>query len=79
VAINAKQRRALRVIAEAEPKGATQATLEAHGFKVHVAIDLIKAVFADARIEAVRAGEPTIQVARVVLTAAGRPALATLS
>jgi hypothetical protein len=76
VAINAEQRRALRVIAEAEPEGATQATLEAHGFKLQLAIDLIKAGFANARIEAVRAGEPTIRVARVVLTSAGRRALA---
>jgi hypothetical protein len=31
--LTAEQRRALRVIADAEPEGATQAMLEAHGFQ----------------------------------------------
>ena len=56
-----EHRRALRVIAECEPKGAPQAMLEAHGFKLRVAIDLVKAGLADARIEVVclgRANDP---------------------
>jgi len=71
-----RQRRALRVIADAEPEGATQAMMETHGFGMQVVIDLVRTGLADARIEVVRAGGPTMQVARMVLTVAGRRALA---
>jgi hypothetical protein len=70
------QRRALTFIADAEPRGATEAMLEHHHIKLQLAIDLIKAGLASPRMEKVRTNGMTFEVVRVVLTDAGRRALA---
>ena len=71
------QRRALTFIADVEPRGATEAMLEHHHIKLQLVIDLIKVGLARPRMERVRAKNGmTFEVARVVLTDAGRRALA---
>jgi hypothetical protein len=70
------QRRALTFIADVEPRGATEAMLEHHHIKLQLVIDLIKAGLAIPRMENVRANGRTFEVARVVLTEAGRRTLA---
>ena len=76
MAISKDQHRALTFIADAEPRGATEAMLEHHQIKLQLVVDLIKAGLANPRMERVRANGVTIDVARIVLTDAGRRALA---
>ena len=73
--LNDEQRRALVIIAEAEPRGCTDAALMMH-FKLQTIVDLITAGLANVRTEVVRAGGRTIKTPRVRITDAGRRRLA---
>jgi hypothetical protein len=73
--LNDEQRRALVMIAEAEPRGCTDAVLMMY-FKLQTIVDLITAGLANVRTEVVRAGGRTIKTPRVGITDAGRRRLA---
>jgi arginine/ornithine N-succinyltransferase beta subunit len=70
-----EHRDVLNLLANNE-RGCTEALLMAHGFKHQVLVDLIRAGFARADIEAVRAGSRKMDVVRVTITDAGRRAVA---
>jgi hypothetical protein len=70
-----EHRRALVMIADAAAAGETHRIL-ADRFKLQVIVDLITAGLATPSIETVSVGGQTVEIARVVLTAAGRLALA---
>ena len=69
------RRRALELLA-ASPDGCTEAILAAHGFTVAQMVELVRAGLAAATGERVIAGNRSMEVARVKITAAGRRALA---
>ena len=73
--LDRKQRRALELLAGAGPLGYTQATLLAHGFTNELSADLVRDGLATTQSKTVRAGGRMIEVARVMITDAGRKAL----
>ena len=73
--VNADQRRALQLLADAGAQGRTGATLFAYGVRIDMLADLLREGFATARREPTKAGERQIEVARLRITAAGRRAL----
>jgi len=75
--LDADQRRALALLAKCGPRGVPQSLLiDAHGFALHVLIDLRVAGLASTIVQRLRAGGTTIEVARLVITDAGRRTLA---
>jgi hypothetical protein len=68
------RRRALELLASCRD-GCTEAIMLAHGFKIDVLVELVRAGLATATSERVVAGGRTIEVARVRITGAGRRAL----
>ena len=70
-ALNPVQRRALQLLASS-PYGATEALMLARGFTRRTLAGLVRAELATARHEIVKAGDKTIDVVRVRITAAGR-------
>jgi hypothetical protein len=73
--VNADQRRALQLLADAGVQGRTGATLFAYGVRIDMLADLLREGLATARREPTNAGERQIEVARLRITAAGRRAL----
>src|SRR6266566_9468106 len=71
--LSAEQRRALKLIARI-PRGATEATLFAHGFWSEMLAGLVLAGLAAVTSEMIKAGGPTMKVERYRITAAGRRA-----
>jgi hypothetical protein len=69
--LNEEQWRALRMIAESEPQGCTDATLM-RCFTLHTIVDLINGNLAGAYPELVRAGGRPIKTIRVRITDSGR-------
>jgi hypothetical protein len=68
------RRRALELLASCRD-GCTEAMMLAHGFTVPQTVELVRDGLATASAERVVAGNRTIEVARVRMTAAGRKAL----
>ena len=68
-------RRVLELLVGSARQGCTEAFLLAHGFTVDLLADMVRAGFATAQIERVRAGGQPIEVTRVHITDAGRRAL----
>jgi hypothetical protein len=73
--LDADQRRALNLLAGAEPRGLNEAILLAHGFTAEMLTDLVHGDLATVHIETMKAGGRTIEVARMRITDAGRRAL----
>jgi hypothetical protein len=73
--VNADQRRALQLLADAGVQGRTGATLFAYGVRIDMLADLLREGLATARREPTKAGERQIEVARLRITAAGQRAL----
>jgi hypothetical protein len=63
------------LLADAGPHGCTGASFLAYGFKVDVLAGLIHNGLAAAHSESMKAGEWPIEVARIMITAAGRTAI----
>jgi hypothetical protein len=76
IALSAKQRHALAVIAATDPDGATQTLLTAHGFSIRTIAALVKRGLVTIEREKVRTGGKWIDAAKVRITDAGRDALA---
>jgi hypothetical protein len=72
--LSAEQLRALKVIAKI-PRGATEATLFAHGFWPEMLAGLVLAGLTTVTTAFIRAGGPTMKVDRYRITAAGRRVL----
>ena len=68
-------RRVLELLAGSARQGCTEAFLLAHGFTVELLGSIVRAGFATAHSERVRAGGQPIEVTRVHITDAGRRAL----
>jgi len=68
-------RRVLELLVGSARQGCTEAFLLAHGFTVDLLADMVRAGFATAQIERVRAGGQPIEVTRVHITDAGQRAL----
>ena len=75
ISLNAEQRRALAMLANAGPNGATQVLLTAHGFGVALVAGLVNHGLATLRQEKVHAGGKLVEVAKVRITEKGRDAL----
>jgi hypothetical protein len=73
--LNADQRRALELLADAAPHGCTGAMLLAHGFNIETLAELVHGGFAAAHRQPLKAGKRQIEVACIKVTAAGRRAL----
>jgi hypothetical protein len=73
--LNAGQRRAFELLADAGELGSTGARLFNHRFTVGMLADLVWSGLATGYRETVRAGYRNIRVARIRLTDAGRQAL----
>jgi hypothetical protein len=69
------RRRALEVLASC-PDGCTEAIMLVHGFTIKQMVELVHTGLATAHSQRVIVGRRTIEVARVKITEAGRPALA---
>ncbi len=69
-------RRALKVLANAGPRGVTEALMLAHGFTADMLAGLVLVGLATAEPETNKACGRTIEVVRIRITAAGRDALA---
>jgi hypothetical protein len=70
-----EERRALDVLA-GSPHGCTEGTLRAHGFTVRLLARLVRAGFAVAKPEIVKADGRTLSMLRLTITDIGRQALA---
>jgi hypothetical protein len=75
MATSADQRRALRMLAGA-PQGCTTSVLLAHGFKIETVSGLVRRGLATMQPGTMRAGRRQIKVVWVMITDAGRRALA---
>jgi hypothetical protein len=62
--LDAEQRRALNLLADAGPRGSTAAILMAHGFTAEMLAGLVRDGLATVATETVKAGGRTIEVAR---------------
>ena len=69
------RQRALQLLASCRD-GCTEAMMLAHGFSIDITVELVNRGLASVTTERVVAGGRTIEVARVRITEAGRPALA---
>jgi len=69
--LNPQQRRALQLLASS-PYGATDTLMLARGITRRTLAGLVRAELATARHEIVKAGDKTVDVGRVRITAAGR-------
>jgi hypothetical protein len=72
------RRRALELLASCRD-GCTEAIMLAQGFTIAQMVELVRAGLATATAEPVVAGGKTIEVARMRITAAGRPLNGALS
>jgi hypothetical protein len=70
-----EQRRALDILA-GSPHGCTEETLRAHGFTVRLLARIVRAGFAVAQPDIVKADGRTLSMLRVTITDVGRQALA---
>jgi hypothetical protein len=70
-----EQLRALRLLDNAGPRGATVVLLASNGMGVNLLVALVREGLAAAITETVRAGDRPIEVTRVRITGAGRDAL----
>jgi hypothetical protein len=73
--LNAEQRRALEILADAGINGVTETTLLAHGFTLAALAVLVRKGVARARRETAMAGGKAIEVYRVRITTVGRRAI----
>jgi hypothetical protein len=73
--VSGKQRRALEILA-GTPHGCTEEILRVHGFTVRLLARIVRAGFATANPEIVKAGGRTLSMLRLTITDAGRRALA---
>jgi hypothetical protein len=76
--LNPQPRRTLELLRllASSPQGATEALLvRAHGFDSNMVGDLVRAEFAIAEREIMKAGAKPVEVVRVQITAAGRKAI----
>jgi len=73
--LTAEQRRALKILADAEQNGATEAIMLAHGFRREMLAGLVLAELATVVTRTMRAGRPTIKIDHYVITDDGRAAL----
>jgi hypothetical protein len=74
--LNAEQRRALVLLANADRNGATEQLLAAHGFGVPAIAGLVNEGLATLTREQVEADGKAVEVGRVRITKTGRNALA---
>jgi hypothetical protein len=74
VALTTDQRRALEMLS-GNPKGCTETTLRAHGFKVGLLPGLVRHGLANASPDSVKAGGRMLSVVRFKITDAGRRAM----
>jgi hypothetical protein len=74
--VSPDQRRALQLLADAGLSGCTESIMLAHGFKLAMLAELVSNCWAIAEPERVRAGGRSIEVVSVLITEAGRRALA---
>jgi hypothetical protein len=75
MSLTADQRRALRLLAN-DPHGATEALMQAHGFRGEMLAGLVLAGLATVTTDTMRAGAATIRVEKYRITEIGRKALA---
>jgi hypothetical protein len=73
--ISAEQRRALELLSDAGEQGCTGATFLAYGLNVDILAELVGGGLAVVHRQFSQAGEWPIEVARVVVTDAGRRAI----
>jgi hypothetical protein len=66
--ISIDERRALRLLDEAEPRGCTEAALLAHGFRTELLAGLVCDGLASKAPESIRAGGRSVAVARLRIT-----------
>jgi hypothetical protein len=69
-----EEKRALQMLAGA-PHGCTEGTLRAHGFSVRPLARIVRAGFAVAKLETVKAAGRTLSLPRLTITNTGRRAL----
>jgi hypothetical protein len=74
--LSTDQRRALRLLDEAEPRGCTENIMIAHGFKTELLAGLVRDGLADVAAKTMLAGRQPMKVVRLRITVAGRRALA---
>jgi hypothetical protein len=70
--LTAEHRHALRLIADAVPRGCTESILMANAVTIEVMVELIKLGLATATPEHVKAGGKKIEVSRLRITEEGR-------
>jgi hypothetical protein len=70
-----KRRRALELL-EASLDGSTEAIMLAHGFKIELLVELVRAGLATASTERMLASGRPMEITRLRITGAGRRALA---
>jgi len=68
--------RALQILLHAGMRGATEATLRAHGCRLQILVDLLRDGLAFDVTETVLAGDHLVDVVRLRITEVGREALA---
>ncbi len=73
--LSSEQRRVLRLLSDAEPRGITETLWAAHGFSAEMLSGLVLAGLATMAGQTVRAEGRTIEVVLVRITDAGRTAL----
>ena len=73
--MSGEQRRALDILA-GSPHGCTEEILRAHEFTVRLLASIVRAGFAVAKPEIVKAGGRTLSMLRLTITDAGRRVLA---
>jgi hypothetical protein len=74
-ALSTDQRRLLDMLNGAEPRGCPEALILADGFSIELLIGFVRAGLATVATETVRAGDRTLGISNVRITAAGRRAL----
>jgi hypothetical protein len=73
--LSSEQRRALEILA-GSPHGCTEEILRAHGFTVRLLTSIVRARFAAAKPEIMKAAGRTLSMLRLTITDLGRQALA---
>jgi hypothetical protein len=73
--LSGEQRRALEILA-GSPLGCTEEILRAHGFTVRLLAGIVRAGFAVAQPDIVKAGGRTLSMLRLTITDLGQQALA---
>jgi hypothetical protein len=74
--LSPEQRSALELLAAAGARGCTESIMLAHSFEIELLDGLVRDGLATAEPDRVRAGGRSIEVVRVLITDAGRRALA---